>query len=258
LYSDKSPKNFSPHLIPKVGSGTHRFILVNNFRIHYLEAGQGEPLILIPGSYNTRRTWNRLIPLLSAEFHLLSLNYLEDLTSSDPGDHLGISLQDQTDIIAKMVRQIGFPGVHLLGGFSGGAVCYDFAARYPDLVLKIVSIEGSLIQSNSDQTSPSKTCGVPKNALLPWFKLSRSKNLSIEEEAKSIKAPLLYLFGTKSDVRRINLKENLEYLKTYLPLAWVVSLEGSLNELSIQQPSEIANLILDFLRNKPAKKNSGQ
>jgi pimeloyl-ACP methyl ester carboxylesterase len=235
-----------------------KFILVQRYKIHYVEAGQGEPVILIPGSYNTHRTWNRLMPLLSSEFRLLALDYIGSVDSRKEAENPEITLQEQTDIIANMVRQIGLGKVNLIGGYSGGATVYDFAARYPDLVIKIISIEGSLIQSSTENSSSEAISKARNASRLPWYKinLARRSTRSIEEESKSIKAPLLYLFGTSSDIKRIQLAENLEYLKTYLPHAWVIALEGSIHDLATQQPLDIATIILEFLRKKLAPRSS--
>jgi pimeloyl-ACP methyl ester carboxylesterase len=258
MNSEKSRKSISPRIFRKSRFGQDKFILVRKFKIHYVEAGQGEPVILIPGSYNTRRTWNRLIPLLSKEFRLLALDYIGRVDSDEQKEPAELTLQEQTDIIAEMVRQIGLEKVNLIGGYSGGSTVYDFAARYPDLVNKIISIEGSLVQSSSEQNSAAESLKAKNAARLPWYKINliRKSAQSLEEEAKSIRAPLMYLFGTNSDIKRIQLEKNLAYFKTNLPHAWVVALEGSVHDLNSQHPLDMANVILEFLRKKLASRSS--
>jgi pimeloyl-ACP methyl ester carboxylesterase len=250
LSSEKSTKKISQRIFHKARFGIDKFILVRRSKIHYVEAGQGEPVILIPGSYNTQRTWKRIMPLLAAEFRLLALDYIGTTDSGKQPEIPEFTLQEQTDIIAKMVRQIGLPKVNLIGGYYGGAAVYDFAARYPELVLKIISIEGSLISSDLNNPVPDVLSQAKNSFRVPWYKINigRKSTFNLEEEAKSIKAPLLYLFGTKSDIKRIQLVQNLEFLKTYLPHAWVVALEGSIHDLNTQQPQDIANILLEFLR----------
>jgi pimeloyl-ACP methyl ester carboxylesterase len=254
---EKSRKANSPRILRKARFGQDRFILVKQFKIHYVDAGQGDPVILVPGSYNTRRTWNRLMPLLSKEFRILAMDYIGKIDSAEEVESLELAPQEQTDLIAKMIRQIGLEKVSLIGGYSGGSLIYDFAARYPDIVNKIVSIEGSLVQSDTQETSNQEPSKSQNNARLPWNRTSpaRKSAKSLEEEAKSIKAPLMYLFGTTSDVKRIMLKKNLAYFKAYLPHAWVVALEGSVYNLNSQHPDDMANVILEFLRKKLSPRN---
>jgi hypothetical protein len=58
----KSEKGITRRVFHKAKFGVDRFILVQTYKIHYVEAGASEPVILIPGFASTR--WNRLMPLL--------------------------------------------------------------------------------------------------------------------------------------------------------------------------------------------------
>ena len=87
---------------------------------------------------------------------------------------------------------------------------------------------------------------------IPWYKISLARKTSkdIEEEAKSIKSPILYLYGTKSNFKEIHLEQNIKFLTTYLPQAWIEAVEGGIRDLAMQKPAEVADMILEFLRNK--------
>jgi pimeloyl-ACP methyl ester carboxylesterase len=245
--TSQNPSTVLPHRVfRKARYGSDKFILVGKYKVHYVEAGQGEPVILIPGSYGTYRAWNRLMPILGKEYRLLALDYLSVGDSDRPGKGFEYTIQEQTDRIAAMVRQLEMPGVDLIGGSYGGAIVFDFAARYPDLVGKIISIEGGVIRSVD---SKAKT-----DSRIPWYKISLARKISrsLEEEAKEIKSPVLYLYSTHSDSKEILLDKNLEFLKKYLPHAWIVEMEGGIHDLALQKPSEVANLILEFLHPRPA------
>jgi pimeloyl-ACP methyl ester carboxylesterase len=298
LSSEKVPVRRVFH---KAKFGVDRFILVQRYKIHYVEAGAGEPVILIPGSYSTYRAWNRLMPLLAGDFRLLALDYVGTGYSDKPDRGFEYTIQEQTDIIAKMVRQMGLDKVNFIGGSYGGAIVFDCAARYPELVAKIVSIEGGAVKPDKMKGEPTEYClkfpvlgdifvkvvrtGVlnkpvakvvvgkwyssmtptdkeevqdhissnAKNASrIPWYKISLARKTSqdIEEESRSIKIPVLYLYGTESDYKEIFLEKNIKFLKTYLPHAWIVALEGGIHDLAMQKPAEVADVILEFLRKK--------
>jgi non-heme chloroperoxidase len=292
-----------PHRVfRKARYGSDKFILVGKYKIHYVEAGKGEPVVLIPGSYSTYRAWNRLMPILGMDYRLISLDYLGVGDSDKPRKGFEYTIQEQTDLIAAMVRQLEIPPVHLIGGSYGGAIVFDFAARYPELVGKIVSIEGGIIQPEKIKGDPLELCLkfpvigdlfvqvvrsgalnkpaarvitgkwyssmtpadreetlelVDSNAKtasrIPWYKISlaRKTSHSLEEEARGIKSPVLYLYGTRSDFKEILLDKNLEFMKKYLPQAWIVEMEGGIHDLALQKPSEVADLILEFLRPRP-------
>ncbi len=285
----------------KAKFGVDRFILVQTYKIHYVEAGAGEPIIMSPGSYSTYRIWNRLMPLLARDFRLLALDYVGVGDSDKPEKGFDYTVQEQTDLIAKMVQQMGLDKVNLIGGSYGGAIVFDFAARYPSLVGKIVSIEGGVVKPDKMKGDSMEYClkfpvvgdvfvkvirtgvlnkpvarvvagkwyssmtPVDKEEVLeqissnaksasriPWYKISiaRKTSKNIEEEARSIKSPVLYLYGTESDYKEILLEKNIKFLKDYLPQAWIVAVEGGIHDLAMQKPAEIANVILEFLRKK--------
>jgi len=297
----RSEKGITRRVFHKAKFGVDRFILVQTYKIHYVEAGAGEPVILIPGSYSTYRVWNRLMPLLAGDFRVLALDYVGTGDSDKPLKGFDYTIQEQTDIIVKMIRQMGLDKVSLIGGSYGGAIVFDFAARYPELTNKIASIESGVVKPDKIKGSPMEYClrfpvigdivvrvirsgvlnkpvakavagqwyssmtdtdrkevleHISSNAKsasrIPWYKIGLARKISgdIEEEAKGIKAPILYLYGTKSDFKEIHLEKNIKFLSTYLPHAWIVAVEGGIHDLAMQKPAEVGDLILDFLRSR--------
>jgi pimeloyl-ACP methyl ester carboxylesterase len=241
LSSQKQTAAAQQRLFRKARYGVDKFILVGRHRIHYVEAGQGEPVILVPGSYSTYRAWNRLMPILGKEFRLMAMDYPGVGDPDKPRKGFDCTIQEQTNLIAAMVRQLGITKANLIGGSIGGAIIFDFAARYADLTGKIVSIEGGIVRPVESK---------PKSASrLPWYRIiiASKTSSSLEEEAKSIKSPVLYLYGTHSDFKGILLEKNLEYLKQYLPQAWIVAVEGGIHDLAFHKPDEVADLVLEFL-----------
>lgn len=238
MSQEASSKGVVRRAFHKAKFGQDKFVLVQTTRIHYVEAGKGEPLVLVPGAYSAHRTWDHLIPLLAKEYRILVLD-LEGIRQD-------YSPQEQADLMAKIIQQLDLGKVSLMGGSQSGRVIFYFAVHYPELLNTIVSLGGGVIQLETKLESSS-----PKS----WYKLglTRKTTSHIEEQAKSIKCPTLYLYGTKSDPRGTLLKKNLEYLTTYLPQTWIVALEGRIRDLAMLQPSEITSIILEFLRKKPSR-----
>ncbi len=80
-----------------------------------------------------------------------------------------------------------------------------------------------------------------------WYRISRTLLTSKDfaEEAKTIRIPILYLYGENSGYRDMA-EANAEFLKTHLPQVEVVCLKGGIHNLELQKPEEVANFILDF------------
>ena len=50
----------------------HARARINGLRMHYITAGQGEPLLLIHGTPKTHYYWYKLIPLLTEHFTVIA------------------------------------------------------------------------------------------------------------------------------------------------------------------------------------------
>jgi pimeloyl-ACP methyl ester carboxylesterase len=125
--------------------GADRFVLAGGYHIHYVEAGEGQPVLLIPGAFTTYRTWNRILPALSVHNRVLAVDYLGVGDSDKPERGFGYTVEEQADMMADMVVALGLSPVNVVGASYGGAVALNLAARYPQLVGKVVCIEGGAL-----------------------------------------------------------------------------------------------------------------
>jgi pimeloyl-ACP methyl ester carboxylesterase len=144
-------KNDQHKIYLKPQYGIDKFVVVQGYNIHYVEAGEGQPILLIPGAFSTYRHWNRVIPYLSKHYKLLCMDYLGAGDSDKPRSGFKYTIEEQTDLIVKMIEMLQISKVHILGVSYGGAIALDLAARYPEKVDKIVSIEGNGINGNKHQ-----------------------------------------------------------------------------------------------------------
>jgi len=144
-------KNDQHQIYFKPKYGVDKFVVVKGYNLHYVEVGEGETILLIPGAFSTYRYWNRMIPYLSKYYKLLCIDYLGVGDSDKPGSGFGYTIEEQADLIVKMIETLQISKVHILGVSYGGAIALNLAARYPDKVGKIVSIEGNGINGNKHQ-----------------------------------------------------------------------------------------------------------
>jgi pimeloyl-ACP methyl ester carboxylesterase len=295
-------KNEKQQVYSKTKYGQDRFAVVQDHNIHYVEIGEGEPVLLIPGAWSTYRYWNRIIPILSKNYQLLAMDYLGVGDSDKPRSGFGYTVEEQADLIARMIETLQISKVHIVGTSYGGGIALNVAARYPDRVGKIVSIEGNGMKHKKVPYRPMKSLlkwplfgevpiSVTRSGLLDkiiakwvmgkawrslslnemeeiveiiskanktasrvsWYRISRTLVTSKDfaEEAKTIRTPILYLYGKNSDYRDMA-EANAEFLRTNLPYVEVVCFKDGIHNLELQKPEEVGNLILEFLnKNHP-------
>jgi len=149
-------RNEKHHVYLKPRYGTDKFISVQGYNLHYVEVGEGEPLLLIPGAFSTYRHWNRVIPYLSEHYKLLCLDYLGVGDSDKPKFGFGYTIEEQADLIVKMIEALQIDKVHILGVSYGGAIALNLAARYPEKVDRIISVEGNGVKHQNIPYRPMK------------------------------------------------------------------------------------------------------
>ncbi len=131
--------------------GTDKFVVVKGYNIHYVEVGEGEPIFLIPGAFSTYRHWNKIIPFLSKHYKLFCIDYLGVGDSDKPRSGFKYTIEEQADLLREVIGELKISKVHIVGVSYGGAITLNLAARYPERVGKIVSIEGNGINGNKHQ-----------------------------------------------------------------------------------------------------------
>ena len=144
-------KNEKHRVYSRSEYGTDKFVVAGGYNVHYVEAGEGEPVLLISGVFSTYRHWNRMIPYLSKYYKLLCIDYLGAGDSDKPVSGFGYTIEEQADLIVKIMEALEIPKIRILGVSYGGAIALNLAARYPEKVDKIVSIEGNGINGNRHQ-----------------------------------------------------------------------------------------------------------
>jgi len=138
----------------KAEFGEDEFAEIDGYRLHYVEAGKGPPVLLISGSFSTYRAWNPLLPILAKEYRVLALDYLGTGDSDKPRSGFRYSIGEQADVTAKLIRFLRLGRAHLVGASYGGAIVFNLAARHPEVCAKIVSIEGGILRSKALPSAP--------------------------------------------------------------------------------------------------------
>ncbi len=106
---------------------THHVHLVNGFRMHYVIAGSGYPLVLIHGWPQSWYEWRKVMPALAERFTVIAPD-LRGLGDSEK-PLSGYDKRTLATDVRELVRQLGFEKVGVLAHDWGGAVafwlCYD-------------------------------------------------------------------------------------------------------------------------------------
>jgi len=121
---------------PEIGSTADG----NGIKTNYLEAGQGEDVVLIHGSgpgVTSYANWRVVIPALAENFHVVAPDMVGFGYSERPTD-VSYGVQTWADQTVGLMDTLGIAKAHLVGNSFGGAIALRIATQHPDRVNKLV------------------------------------------------------------------------------------------------------------------------
>lgn len=116
-----------------------RFADVNGIKMHYLEAGKGEPVILLHGFAQTGHMWRPLMKELGKTRRVIApdLRGFGDTTKAPGGYDKKTMAQD----VHALAQSLGIRKAGVVGHDIGLMVAYAYAAQYPAEVERIALMD---------------------------------------------------------------------------------------------------------------------
>ena len=113
-----------------------RFLQVGDWRTRVLEAGRGEPLVLMAGTIGHLEAYARNIAALAGHFRVIAYDYPgHGYTTLAEAD---LELPDYVAHLRGLLDALGVDRAHLSGESLGGWVAVKFAAEYPERTGRLV------------------------------------------------------------------------------------------------------------------------
>ncbi len=241
-----------------------------DIRLHYKEAGQGFPLILLHGNDEDLTYFRRQIPVFAQIARVLAVDTRGH--GQTPRGKAPFTLtQFAADLLAFMDEQ-GIEKADLLGFSDGGNIALLFALKYPQRVRSLIICGANLYPAGLD-TSFRLACGISYRALSllekakpgrqasgkarikAGRKASRRELLSlmlkephIDPAALSqLQMPVLVMAGTHDMIKR----RHTELIAASIPGARLALIRGG-HSLAASRPEEFNRRVLRFLTTCPA------
>jgi len=196
----------------------HHKARVNDTTIHYVTAGDGDPVVLLHGWPQTWYMWRDVIPELATEYTVIA----PDLPGlGDSGRPVtGYDKRTIATTIRALVADLGFDEVALVGHDWGMVVAYAYAAQYREEVATLAVMEAMLpgvrdnelkdewhVRFHGVRDLPERLIAGNERLYLSWFyRQSAYDPTAVDEDA------------TDEYVRcysRPGLRASLEYYRAY-------------------------------------------
>ena len=121
---------------PEIGSTAD----ANGIKTNYLEAGKGDPVVLIHGSgpgVTSYANWRLVLPALAENFRVVAPDMVGFGFSERPAN-IEYGVQTWADQVVGLMDTLELPTAHMVGNSFGGAIALRIATQHPDRVGKLV------------------------------------------------------------------------------------------------------------------------
>ena len=149
-------------LDPETADAPGSFLDIDGQRIHYIQAGQGEPVVLIHGWNGSTFTFRYTIPELAHRYRVVALDLLGYGYSARPADG-DYSISAQAELVRRALDRLGIDRAALLGQSMGGAVAMRLALDHPERVERLILIGSATVK----EMQRARSLGGVLNPLIP-------------------------------------------------------------------------------------------
>jgi pimeloyl-ACP methyl ester carboxylesterase len=143
-----APRSGRLSLLAQAPSGAAaKDVTVLGFKLHYLEAGRGAPVVLLHGLGGDGSRWGPTLAPLAKDFHVFALDQIGFGQSDKPlaNYHTGML----AEFLVDFLRAVNVPRASLVGNSMGAGVALYTAAHDPAVVDRIVLADGGGFRTES-------------------------------------------------------------------------------------------------------------
>jgi pimeloyl-ACP methyl ester carboxylesterase/tetratricopeptide (TPR) repeat protein len=123
-----------------------RFVEVHGSRMHYVEAGEGNPILFIHGNPTSSCLWRNIMPLVAEKGRVIALDLIGFGQSDKP--ELDYVLTDHTRYLNGFIEALGLRDVTLVMHEWGSFLGFQYAMDHADNVQGIAFME-AMVPSSS-------------------------------------------------------------------------------------------------------------
>ena len=117
-------------------------IRVNGVDLAYVEAGRGEPLVLVHGFMHDYRVWLKQVEGLSQRYRVIAYSRRYRYPNAPAPQDVDVTQKANISDLAAFIRALKLGRVHLAGHSAGARLIPLLAREHPDLVRSLILGEG--------------------------------------------------------------------------------------------------------------------
>lgn len=133
-------------------SWMHHHATINDIRMHYVEQGQGMPVVLLHGFPHLWFSWHRQITALAeAGYRVIAPDMRGMGQTEAPAEIEAYDIDHITADLTGLLDHLGIERAVFAGLDFGAFAMYDLALRHPERVIAVIGLENPAAPHNPDE-----------------------------------------------------------------------------------------------------------
>lgn len=121
-----------------ISAEQHQFIVSNGVRLHYVMQGEGPLMLMLHGFPEFWYSWRHQIPEFAQNYKVVALDQRGYNDSDKPSDLSAYRMNELVADVRGVIQGLGYDRCILVGHDWGGAVAWNFAYDYPEMVERLI------------------------------------------------------------------------------------------------------------------------
>jgi non-heme chloroperoxidase len=109
-------------------------VRVNGVTLHYIERGQGTPVVLVHGTLGDYRTWDGQLEAFSKRYRVISYSRRYHYPNRWTKDSTDFSVTIHARDLTAFIKALKLPPVHLIGHSYGAFIAFLVARDHPEVI----------------------------------------------------------------------------------------------------------------------------
>lgn len=210
-------------------------------KLYYETLGSGAPLILLHGNSESHEIFNESAALLASRY---TVYLLDSRGHGKSGKVDAFHYEDMAEDVELLIRTLSLEKPILCGFSDGGIVGLMLAAKYPDLLSKLIVCGANL--------TPNGLKKWPRLLFRLLYLLTRDEKLGLmekepnigEDMLQHISVPTLVLAGSRDMI----CEEETRTIAKHIPNAVLRILKGESHSSYVVHSEKLAGYLLAFLK----------
>ncbi len=144
--------NIPKHIYPFEGN----YLNLNGLRLHYLDEGQGDPVVMVHGNPTWSIYYRKLVKAFRDSYRIIVPDHMGCGLSDKPDDaHYDYTLNQRVDDLDALLEHLEvFDRITLVLHDWGGMIGMAYAARHPESIRRIVLFNTAAFHKPKDKSFP--------------------------------------------------------------------------------------------------------